>query len=214
MNAALHGLYAITPDRRLADTAMVTAVEACLQGGARILQYRDKSPDAARRHAEAAELRTLCARYGALFLVNDDVALAATVAADGVHLGRDDLDIGAARRQLPAGALIGASCYNRFDLAREAAASGADYVAFGSFHPSPTKPDAVRADAGLLRQARRELAIPAVAIGGISPENGAALVEAGAAMLAVISALFDAADIRAAAQSFAICFDTFPGDRP
>jgi thiamine-phosphate pyrophosphorylase len=213
MNPALRGLYAITPDRSLAGAALIDAVEACLQGGARILQYRDKGSDPARRHVEAAELRALCARYDALFLVNDDLALAAAVEADGVHLGRDDLDIGSARRRLPAGALIGASCYNRFDLAREAATAGADYVAFGSFNPSPTKPDAVRADAELLRRARRELALPAVAIGGISPENGAALVEAGAAMLAVISALFDAADIRAAAQSFANCFDIFPGDR-
>lgn len=213
MNAALHGLYAITPDRRLAGTALAAAVEACLQGGARILQYRDKGADPERRLAEALQLRALCARHGALFLVNDDVALAVAANADGVHLGRDDPDIAAARRQLPPGAVIGASCYNRFELAREAAAAGADYVAFGSFHPSQTKPGAVRADAELLRRARRELALPAVAIGGISPENGAALVEAGAAMLAVISALFDAADIRAAAQSFATCFDTCPGDR-
>lgn len=213
MNPALRGLYAITPDRRLSGAALADAVEACLQGGARILQYRDKGADPERRQAEATRLRALCTRYGALFLVNDDVALAAAVEADGVHLGRHDLDIGAARRRLPAGAVIGASCYDRFDLAQEAAAAGADYVAFGSFHPSPTKPAAVRADADLLRRARGELALPAVAIGGISPENGAALVEAGAAMLAVISALFDAADIRAAAQSFATCFDTFPGDR-
>jgi thiamine-phosphate pyrophosphorylase len=214
MNPALRGLYAITPDRHFTGAALVDAVEACLLGGARILQYRDKGPDSDRRRTEAAALRALCARHGALFLVNDDVALAAAVEADGVHLGRDDLDIAAARRRLPPGAVIGASCYDRFDLAQQASAAGADYVAFGSFHPSPTKPAAVRADAELLRRARRELALPAVAIGGISPENGAALVEAGAAMLAVISALFDAADIRAAAQSFATCFDTFPGDLP
>ena len=105
--------------------------------------------------------------------------------------------------------MVGLSCYDRFDLALEAAARGADYVAFGSFFSSPTKPQAVRADPELLRRARRELAVPAVAIGGISPENGGALVQAGAVMLAVISAVFDAADVRAAAQSFQPCFAPF-----
>lgn len=209
MSPALRGLYAITPDRRLDSVRLIAAVDACLHGGARVIQYRDKGQDRARRLAEASAIGQLCRRHGALFLVNDDIDLAVATAADGVHLGRDDPDIDSARRRLPRTAVVGLSCYDRFDLALEAAARGADYVAFGSFFSSPTKPQAVRADPELLRRARRELAVPAVAIGGISPENGGALVQAGAAMLAVISAVFDAADVRAAAQSFQPCFAPF-----
>ena len=186
---------------------LLTGVESALRGGARIVQYRDKSSDAGRRLDEAQRLRQLCNRHDALLLINDDVQLAADSGADGVHLGRDDPDIAAARRQLSAGALIGVSCYNEYALARRAAEQGASYIAFGSFHPSPTKPQALRAQPELLQRARRELALPTVAIGGISPENGAALVNAGADMLAVISAVFAAPDVEAAARAFTACFN-------
>jgi thiamine-phosphate pyrophosphorylase len=186
---------------------LLTGVEAALRGGARIVQYRDKSIDAGRRLDEAQGLRQLCDRYDALLLINDDVQLAADSGADGVHLGRDDPDIATARRQLSANALIGVSCYNEYALARRAAEQGASYIAFGSFYPSPTKPQAVRAQPELLQRARRELALPTVAIGGISPENGAALVNAGADMLAVISAVFAAPDVEAAARAFTACFN-------
>ncbi len=202
----LYGLYLITDDRREGPSALSAMVEAALRGGARIVQYRDKSSDPARRRAEAAALQALCRRHAVPLLINDDVELAAAVDADGVHLGRDDPDIDAARRRLGSDRLIGVSCYDRYELAEAAAARGADYVAFGSFFPSPTKPQAVRAQPGLLRRARRELALPTVAIGGISPENGAALVQAGADMLAVISAVCAAADVEAAARAFAACF--------
>ena len=214
MTTALSGLYVITEDRPQGPQAISTAVAAALDGGARIVQYRDKSNDHARRLAEARALRELCRNNGALLLINDDVALAAKADADGVHLGRDDDDIANARSLLPSGSLIGRSCYNRLELARAAAAEGADYIAFGSFFASPTKPDAVRAHTELLTQARQELALPAVAIGGISPENGAALVHAGADMLAVISAVFAAPDITAAARAFAPCFTPTEEDRP
>jgi thiamine-phosphate pyrophosphorylase len=207
MNRRLRGLYVITEDRRLGPERLAAAVEAALRGGARAVQYRDKSADATRRLAEALALRELCHRYRAPLLINDDVDLAIACAADGVHLGRDDSDPARARDRLPPGSLIGVSCYNRFELAEAAVASGAGYVAFGSFFPSPTKPDAVRADPELLRRARRELAVPTVAIGGISPENGAALVQAGADMLAVISAVFAAPDVMAAARAFAASFN-------
>jgi thiamine-phosphate pyrophosphorylase len=141
-----------------------------------------------------------------VFLINDDLELAIASGAAGVHLGRDDADILNARKKMPVDSLIGITCYNEIERARRAAAQGADYIAFGSFFPSPTKPDAVHADLGLLRLARCELSLPVVAIGGISPENGAALVHAGADMLAVISAVFAAPDITAAAQAFAPCF--------
>lgn len=207
MNTALHGLYLITDDTRPGPAALGAAVEAALRGGGRIVQYRDKGADPRRRLAEARALRAVCDRHGAILLINDDLDLAAAAGADGVHLGRDDTDLAAARRQLAPGGLIGISCYDDLERARAAAAGGADYVAFGSFFSSPTKPRAVRADPELLRRARRELGLPTVAIGGISPENGAALVQAGADMLAVISAVFAAADITAAARAFAPCFN-------
>ncbi len=207
MRPALQGLYVITEDRPPANRPTLAGVEAALLGGARIVQYRDKSDDHPRRLAEARRLRRLCADHGALLLINDDVGLARTVGADGVHLGAADATVAAARASLAPGSVVGVSCYNRFELAVQAVTAGADYVAFGSFHPSPTKPHAVRADPGLLHRARCELGLPTVAIGGISPENGAALVRAGADMLAVVSAVFAASDVAAAARAFLPCFD-------
>lgn len=202
----LRGLYVIT-DRALAGgRALPSLVEDALAGGARVVQYRDKTTDHARRHAEAAALAALCRDAAALLIVNDDVELALAVHADGVHLGRDDDAIAAARARLGPDRVIGVSCYDRFELALAAQEAGADYVAFGSFHPSPTKPAAVRADLSLLARGRRELTLPLVAIGGITPENGRALVVAGADMLAVINAVFGAADVRAAAAAFAPLF--------
>ena len=202
----LRGLYVIT-DRALAGgRALPPLVEDALAGGARVVQYRDKTTDHARRHAEAAALAALCRDAAALLIVNDDVELALAVHADGVHLGRDDAAIAAARARLGPDRVIGVSCYDRFELALAAQEAGADYVAFGSFHPSPTKPAAVRADLSLLARGRREMTLPLVAIGGITPENGRALVAAGADMLAVINAVFGAADVRAAAAAFAPLF--------
>ena len=206
MNQRLQGLYVITGERHDGADALVDAVAAALLGGARIVQYREKGQEASRRHAEAAALRTLCRRFDVPLLINDDIALARAVDADGVHLGRDDPPVAAARASLRPGSLIGCSCYNDFDLARAAADAGADYLAFGSFFPSPTKPEAVTASPELLRRARREIGLPTVAIGGITPENGAALVAAGADMLAVITAVFAAPDVTRAARAFRPCF--------
>ena len=206
MTGALWGLYVITDDRRSGPEHLSAQVAAALTGGARIVQYRDKSADQERRLAEARGLQALCQRHRVPLLINDDVDLALAVNADGVHLGRDDAGIASARDRLPDGSLVGVSCYDDFGLAREATLRGADYIAFGSFFPSPTKPHAVPAQPDLLRRARRELALPTVAIGGISPENGAPLVQAGADMLAVISAVFAATDVAAAARAFTPCF--------
>ncbi|GAB3787635.1 thiamine phosphate synthase [Dyella agri] len=193
------GLYAITDGPRddLSDV-----VAQALAGGARVVQYRDKTADAARRHAEANALKQLCDARAVPLIINDDVALAAAVGAAGVHLGRDDGDVAAARAVLGAGAIVGVSCYDSLDRARAAAAAGASYVAFGAFFPSPTKPHAVRASLDLLRQSAA-LDLPRVAIGGITPDNAPSLVEAGADFIAVISAVFGATDVRAAAQRFA-----------
>jgi len=199
------GLYAITPD--CADTAdLLCRARLVLAGGARALQYRNKSATAALRLAQASALRELTREFVVPFIVNDDVHLAVQVDADGVHLGATDNGLIAARAALGKRKIIGISCYNRLSLARDAVGAGADYVAFGAFFSSSVKPDAAVADVELLRQARAEFAVPLVAIGGITVQNGASLVDAGADALAVISALFDAADIQAAAQDFSKFF--------
>jgi thiamine-phosphate pyrophosphorylase len=197
----IKGLYAITPDQP--DTAeLLHKVRLALQGGARVLQYRNKPADAALRLVQASALRDLTKEFSVPLIINDDAMLAQRVGADGVHLGGEDGSVAAARAVLGSAKLIGVSCYNRMELAHEAIRQGADYVAFGSFFTSAVKPDAVAASPDLLRQARREIAIPLVAIGGITALNGAQLLEAGADALAVISAVFSATDIQDAARRF------------
>ena len=195
------GLYAITPET--ADTEQLLAqVEAALTGGAAAVQYRDKSNDVARRHEQASELVALCHRFNVPLIVNDDLRLADLADADGVHLGRDDGSVAKARVILGPDKFIGASCYQSLERALAAQAEGADYIAFGSFYPSNTKPQAGRAEKSLLLAAVTSIHVPIVAIGGITPENAPALLDAGADSLAVLSALFEADDIRAAAYAF------------
>lgn len=197
------GLYAITDGPR-AD--LLDAVALALAGGARIVQYRDAGQDPARRRQEAAALRALCERHHALLLVEDDMALAQAAQAHGVHLDRVD-GMAAARAALGAEAILGVSCRDSLATAQAAVRAGADYVSFGAFHASPTKPLAPRAPLELLRQSAA-LGVPRVAIGGITPDNGAPLVEAGADCLAAISALFGAGDIRATAQRYTDLFSS------
>ncbi|KZX61513.1 thiamine phosphate synthase [Alcanivorax sp. HI0033] len=187
---AIHGLYAITDPALIPDRQLLPAAEAALRGGARLLQYRDKTATPAQRRHRASQLQTLCRQYGALFLVNDDPALAADIEADGVHIGQSDGGIARARQRLGPGKIIGVTCHGDLILAEQAAEAGADYVAFGRFFPSRTKPQAPPADSAILQQARKRLAIPLVAIGGIDAENGGRLLEQGADALAVIHALF------------------------
>lgn len=205
----MRGLYAITDGARPGHD-LVELVALALHGGARIIQYRDKSGDRERRHDEARQLLALCRSAGALFIVNDDTGLARAVGADGVHLGRDDPDPQGARRLLGAQTIVGVSCYDSLERARNAAAAGASYLAFGSFFPSPTKPDAVRPPVELLTQAG-SLGVPVCAIGGITPENGPSLIAAGADMLAVISGLWDAPDVEARARAYAACWSSRNG---
>ena len=203
---ALAGLYAVTPE--LEDTALLVArVGDCLAGGARIVQYRAKRIGEALALEQGRALARRCREAGALFIVNDSVELARACGADGVHVGRDDGDVQAVRAALPR-AIVGVSCYNDASRARDAARRGADYVAIGSVFASSTKPGAARASLEDIRQAKRLGGIPVAAIGGITAQNGAAVVAAGADMLAVISALFDASDVRAAAHAFAVLFTT------
>ena len=199
-------LYAVTPEVADSDWLCERA-EAVLAGGARVIQYRSKNSDLRLRRAQVDRLLALCRGRSALLIVNDDVALAREVGADGVHLGRADMPAAAARVVLGDAAVIGISCYDSLARARLAQEAGADYIAFGSFFPSSVKPDAVRAPVALLRAARAALDLPIVAIGGITAENGRALIEAGADALAVVSALFHVPDSLAAARAFAALFD-------
>ncbi len=207
MRARLRGLYGITDHQLLTDlTSLTDAVSQALQGGMRVLQYRAKRLAPGQRLEQARALRELCSNHQALFIINDDVELALAVAADGVHLGREDPSIARARSQLGAQALIGCSCYNRLELAQQAQAQGADYVAFGRFFPSLTKPDAVQAEPALVKQARSALTIPICAIGGITPHNASILVEQGADMIAVIQGLFAQHNVFQQAQQFSRLF--------
>ena len=201
-----HGLYAITDALLISDDRLIHAVEQAILGGARLIQYRDKSHDAARRQAQATALNQLCQRYAVPLIINDDVELAAQVGAAGVHVGKDDPAFAAARARLGGNAIIGVSCYDRLDLALEAAQAGADYIAFGAFFPSPTKPAEIRAPLELLRQARAALSIPIVAIGGITPDNAPLLLDVAADALAVVSGVFGQPDIQAAARRYANLF--------
>jgi len=200
------GLYLITPDDP--DTARLLArVDAVLDHAA-LLQYRNKSASAALRREQAEALLALCAARGVRLIVNDDLALAQAIGADGVHLGENDVDVRAARVALGADTLIGVSCYDDLDRARAAAATGASYIAFGALFPSSTKPNARRASFELLRDSAG-FGLPRVAIGGITPDNARSVVAAGAELIAVISGVFDAPDPPAAARAYCACFDRY-----
>lgn len=200
----IRGLYAITPDTDNSEQ-LIEQVSAALDGGARILQYRNKGSDAVRRLWQANILKSLAQSRGAIFIVNDDVALAEAIRADGVHLGRDDDAIAAARARLGEAAIIGASCYNSLDLARSAVAAGASYVAFGAVFASGTKPGAVHAPLSLFADAAK-LGVPRVAIGGITADNAGQVVAAGADAIAVIGGLFDGDGIAERAAALAALY--------
>jgi thiamine-phosphate pyrophosphorylase len=204
--AGFRGLYAVTPDET--DTRLLTCkARKALAGGARFLQYRNKSANTGLRRQQGAALLALCREAGVPLVINDDLDLARAIRADGLHLGRGDISIAAARARLGKDSLLGASCYDSLELAIAARAAGADYVAFGSAFPSATKPEARRAPLSLYREAKARLDSPIVAIGGITAENARSIIEAGADAVAVISALFDAPDIEAAARRFSRLFD-------
>jgi thiamine-phosphate pyrophosphorylase len=199
------GLYAITPDEP-STGRLLARVEPVLAAGACCLQYRNKKAHASLRAEQARELHALCVRHDVPLIVNDHVDLCLDIGASGVHLGGDDGDVAAARARLGPRAIIGASCYDDARLAIEAARAGASYVAFGAFHPSPTKPGARRADVSLLASTTA-LGLPRVAIGGIAPGDAPALVRAGADLIAVISGVFDAPDPAAAARAYLSAFE-------
>ena len=205
MKGMISGLYAVTPDS--ADTpGLLVSVEAALAGGARLLQYRNKAASAALRLIQGRALLALCWEYQVPLIINDHLELALALDADGLHLGSDDGSLAEARGRLGDGKILGASCYRRLESALDAQEAGVDYVAFGGFFPSTIKPSAVRAPLGLLGEAKQRLSVPVVAIGGITLDNAQQLIAAGADGVGVISALFEAADIRHAARRFSALF--------
>ena len=192
----LRGLYAITPE----TGDLAHKLRLALEGGIALVQYRSKARD----RAQAVEMVSMARDYGVPVIINDDVELALELDAAGAHLGRDDGDLRSARKRLGP-RILGASCYNDLDRARAAVQAGADYIAFGSVFASPTKPAAVRAPLSLFGEARA-LGVPLAAIGGITLENAPQLIAAGADLLAVITDLFDAPDIRARARAYGKLF--------
>lgn len=205
MKPRVAGLYAVTPD--VDDTPELLAkVEAALAGGARLLQYRNKTASPALRLVQGRALLALCWEYQVPLIINDHLGLALALDAHGLHVGVDDGSPAEARRRLGPDKILGVSCYGRLENALAATDAGATYVAFGGFFPSKVKPGAARTPIGLLHEAKRKLELPVVAIGGITPENAPQLLGAGADGVAVISALFGAGDIKLAAQRFSHLF--------
>jgi len=199
----LRGLYAITDESLIPEAQFHHIIKQALQGGATIIQYRDKSDNDEKRKRQATELRTLCNQYNALLLINDDLELAQYVNADGIHLGENDASIPEARETLGAAAIIGVSCYNQLELAIKAESEGANYVAFGAFFTSTIKPEARAAELDLLSEARTHLNIPICAIGGITTNNAKQVFDAGADMAAVISGLFAHQQVKSVCRQIA-----------
>ena len=202
----VRGLYVIT-DPGLIGSHLEEAVEAALQGGATVVQYRQKDKLASTYSYDAQKLSDLTKRYSAALIINDDAELARDIDADGVHVGRTDTSIALARSVVGRHKMVGVSCYNDMTRALDAEQQGADYVALGSFFGSAIKPNAVQASIELLQQAKSELTIPVVAIGGINEQNGKQLISAGADSLAVISAVFTQKDVKAAARRLSNLFN-------
>lgn len=199
MTTRLKGLYAIT-DPVLMGKDLIAMSTQAISGGISILQYRNKTANKEQQFYEAASLAELCKKYNVIFIINDDVELAIKVDADGVHLGQKDLSLSSARELIGENKIIGVSCNNQLSLAKDAEKNGADYIAFGRFFTSQTKPEAPQAELNLLSRARKIIKCPVVAIGGITPENAPYLINEGADMLAVINSIFGHKDIRGATQ--------------
>ena len=202
------GLYAITDGSLIPRGELANRVARAIAGGASIIQYRDKQSPVNQRYQEAGALSALCRQHDIPLIINDDVELAAAVGAAGVHLGKTDATVDQARNRLGTAAIIGVSCYNELERATAAAKAGANYVAFGRFFLSRSKPGAAAAEPVLLQQARKLIDLPIVAIGGITPDNGELLIEAGADLLAVIHGVFGQADIQTAAAGYNQLFHT------
>lgn len=207
MFSIIKGLYAVTPDEPDTDV-LLAKVEAALQGGINILQYRNKQANHKLLTQQAQAILPLCRQYNVPLIINDSVKLCLTLDADGVHIGAEDGNLSEVRTRLGPNKILGASCYNRFDLALTAQQAGADYVAFGACFASTTKPNAPVASLDLFKLAQAQLHIPTVAIGGITLTNVLQAIDAGASAIAVINAIFNSSDVKLSTQQFAQLFDT------
>ena len=207
MFSIIKGLYAVTPDEPDTDV-LLAKVEAALLGGINILQYRNKQANHKLLTQQAQAILHLCRQYNVPLIINDSVKLCLTLDADGVHIGAEDGNLSEVRTRLGPNKILGASCYNRFDLALTAQQAGADYVAFGACFASTTKPNAPVASLDLFKLAQAQLHIPTVAIGGITLTNVLQAIDAGASAIAVINAIFNSSDVKLSTQQFAQLFDT------
>jgi thiamine-phosphate pyrophosphorylase len=197
----MQGLYLVTPNWE--DTArMVRITETALHAGAAMVQYRNKDAHASLRREQGAALLGLCRRYSRPLVINDHLDLCLTLGADGVHVGGTDLSVRAVRAALGPDKIVGASCYGELDLARAAERDGASYAAFGGFYPSLVKQYSFVTAPAIVREARAELALPIVVIGGMTPDNAAPLVARGAHMVAAISSIYNAEDAERAVRAF------------
>ena len=196
----LRGLYAITDETLIPEAQFHHIIKQALQGGAGIIQYRDKSGNFEKQKKQASTLRALCNQYDALLLINDDLELAQLVNADGIHLGENDASISEARKLLGEDTIIGVSCYNQLELAIKAENEGANYIAFGAFFTSPTKPGARAAELDLIVEAKHRLTVPVCAIGGINLNNAKKVFDAGADMVAIIGGLFAQPQVKAVSR--------------
>jgi thiamine-phosphate pyrophosphorylase len=202
----IKGLYAVTPDI-LNTELLCEKVAAALQGGASLVQYRNKAADAGLRLRQATALLALCRSHKVPLIINDHLDLCAQIDADGLHIGATDCDLGAARRLLGETKILGASCYNQLALALKAEQDGASYVAFGACFSSDTKPNAVNAPLSLFAEAKQKIKIPLVAIGGITLQNAPQVIAAGASSIAIVGALFGADDFAATSEQFVYLFN-------
>ena len=201
----INGLYAITPDLENTDDLLGRAQQV-LEGGAQLIQYRNKLASDVLLREQARLLLQLCREYKVPLIINDHLDLVLEIDADGLHVGRDDASITKARNQLGWNKIVGASCYDNLDLALQAEKEGADYVAFGAFFPSLTKPAAVAVSMNLIEQAKKKLAVPMVGIGGIQLSNAKAVIESGCTAIAVCNDLFHAENIKEKAAQYAQLF--------
>jgi len=201
----ISGPYAITPDLNQTND-LLNKTRQVLEGGVKLVQYRNKSANESLRREQAKLLLSLCREHNALLIINDHLEIAIEIDADGVHVGKNDVSVSAAKNQLGQNKIVGTSCYNQLDLAMQAQKDGADYIAFGAFFSSLTKPNAVSVSISLVNQAQKALSIPIVGIGGIQLTNARTVIQSGCAAIAVCHDLFQAENIKATAEHYVQLF--------
>ena len=201
----IKGLYAITPDSADLNT-LIQKTQLAIEGGAFMVQYRSKIRDRDVKMQQCAAILRLCREYDVACIVNDDVEMCRILDADGVHLGENDDNIAEVKHILGEDSIIGSSCYDQLNRAKKAQKEGASYVAFGAVFPTPTKPNAPRATLELLREAKSEIQIPIVAIGGITMNNAHDVIETGIDAIAVITSLYESNSIKETAETFSQMF--------